>query len=74
MALRWTVGRNEDPAPAVRRAGEWRDGALVPPTDAGGRSQRNSLIHDMVRTLLELRAPTRPARHAPAEPAATPTV
>ena len=56
MALHWTDDRNACPAQEVASGGEWRDGVYIPSANADARKPRNSLLHDMVRTLLELRA------------------
>jgi hypothetical protein len=55
MALYWTDDRRGEESREFAAGGEWRDGVYVPPRQAGGRQSRISIIHDIVRTLLDLR-------------------
>jgi len=65
--------RKEHDAGVVREvagASEWKD-TMKPPADgAGSRRRAGSLIHDIVRTLLDLGAPAprRADANLPAEP------
>ncbi len=56
MALRWTDDRETGLVREVATGGEWRDGVYVPSENTGAREPRTTIIHDIVRTLLELRA------------------
>lgn len=46
--------RNEDLL-EEKSGGDWEEGVFIPASRPGSRSNRSSLIHDLVRALLELR-------------------
>jgi hypothetical protein len=56
VALRWTDDRDTGLVREVATGGEWRGGVYVPAQNNGSSAPRNTIIHDIVRTLLELRA------------------
>ena len=56
MALYWSEDREGQASREYSAGGEWRDGIYIPARKSGGRQTRTTLIHDIVRTLLDLRA------------------
>jgi hypothetical protein len=55
MDRTWSDDPREGLVREVARGGEWRDGVYIPARTEGSRRERNTLIHDLVRTLLDLR-------------------
>ena len=55
MPLYGTEDRQGGGAGDLPPGGEWRDGVYIPSRTAGGHQGRASLLHDFVRTLLDLR-------------------
>lgn len=56
MVPRRSDDRDAELVREVATGGEWRDGVYLPSHNNGIQSPRNTIIHDIVRTLLELRA------------------
>lgn len=54
MALFWTDDRSGDRQESPR-CGEWQNGVFVPRGAVNARDRRSSIIHDILRALLDLR-------------------
>lgn len=56
MERRWSDDPREAVVREIASGGEWRNGVYIPAKTPESRSERGSLLHDVIRALLDLRA------------------